>query len=193
MTHAASQAIKYCNQCGTPVATQVPPGDDRPRAVCGNCGHVQYVNPKLIVGCLAEYDGKILLAKRAIAPRKGYWTLPAGFMELQETTAEGAARETREEACAEVEALSLYTVINVPHISQVYLIYRGTLIDGAHAAGPESLDTHLVAPNDIPWDELAFPTMRCTLQHYVRDLATGMFPTHTDTIAWPASVPRPTD
>ena len=189
MTHA----IKHCTNCGSAIAMQVPDGDDRPRAVCGQCGHVQYVNPKLIVGCLAEHDGRVLLCKRAIEPRLGYWTLPAGFMELHETTAEGAARETHEEACAQVDDLQLYTVINVPHISQVYLIYRGRLRDGTHAPGLESLETQLVTPDDIPWDNLAFPTMRCTLQHYVRDLADGVFPTHTDTIAWPPKVPRPVD
>lgn len=185
--------VRHCTQCGTATQSEIPPGDDRPRAVCPNCGHVQYVNPKLIVGCLAEFDGKLLLCKRAIAPRSGYWTLPAGFMELHETTAEGAARETHEEACARVEKLSLYTVINVPHISQVYLIYRGTLVDGKHAPGTESLETALIAPADIPWDTLAFPTMRCTLQHYVRDVASGNFAMHTDTVAWPSHVPKPKD
>lgn len=186
-------AIKHCVLCGSSVTTRIPAGDDRPRAVCGQCGHVQYVNPKLIVGCLAEHDGKVLLCKRAIAPREGFWTLPAGFMELQETTAEGAARETHEEACAKVDALSLYALINVPHISQVYLIYRGALQDGAHAPGAESLETRLVAIDDIPWDELAFPTMRCTLEHYVADRARGEFGTHTDTIIWPDHVPKPKD
>ncbi|WP_348672237.1 NUDIX hydrolase [uncultured Abyssibacter sp.] len=159
--------MNYCSQCSHPVDFRVPDDDSLPRHVCDNCGTVHYINPKIIVGCLAEWEGQILICKRAIEPRYGLWTLPAGFMEREETAAAGAARETVEEARAEVTDLSLYAVLDVPQISQLYLIYRGTLVGGRHAPGPESLETELVTPDRIPWDELAFPTMQVTLQHYV--------------------------
>lgn len=159
--------MNYCSHCAEPVGFRVPEGDSLPRHVCDACGTIHYINPKIIVGCLAEWQGHILLCKRAIEPRYGLWTLPAGFMEREETAAEGAARETLEEAEAQVRDLSLYAVLDVPQISQLYLIYRGQLVGGAHSPGPESLDTQLVLPEAIPWDELAFPTMQVTLQHYV--------------------------
>lgn len=184
--------MNYCSHCAEPVGFRIPDGDSLPRHICDGCGTIHYVNPKIIVGCLAEWEGQILICKRAIEPRHGLWTLPAGFMEREETAAEGAARETMEEAKAEVSDLSLYAVLDVPQISQLYLIYRGHLVDGAHGAGPESLETRLVPPGDIPWDTLAFPTMQVTLQHYVD---TGGAPLGdagplTRTIRRPARKPR---
>lgn len=184
--------MNYCSHCAEPVGFRIPEGDSLPRHVCDACGTIHYINPKIIVGCLAEWQGRILLCKRAIEPRHGLWTLPAGFMEREETAAEGAARETLEEAEAEVTDLSLYAVLDVPQISQLYLIYRGQLVAGAHGAGPESLETRLVHPDEIPWDELAFPTMQVTLQHYVDTGGAPLGETGplTRTIRRPARKPR---
>ena len=143
-----------------------PPGDNREREVCTVCHTVHYRNPKIVVGAIPEYDGKILLCKRAIEPRYGYWTLPAGFMELGETMAEGAARETLEEACASVTIDRLYAVVDVVQAGQVHVFYSAHF-DGQFAAGEESLDVRLYAPDDIPWSEIAFPSGRFALQCYV--------------------------
>ena len=183
--------MSFCTECGNALIEEVPAGDDRIRGVCPACGHIHYVNPKVIVGCIPRWQDRILLCRRAIEPRMGRWTLPAGFMELEETSADGAARETWEEARAKVTMGPLFSVINVPHISQVYLLYLADMVSSAHAPGPESTDTRLVLPQDIPWPELAFPTIRRTLEFYVDDLASGAFTLHTDTIHWPPRVPDP--
>ena len=138
--------------------TLIPDGDDKPRAVCGTCGFINYVNPKIVAGVVVHArDGRILLCRRAIEPRRGFWTVPAGFMEEGETTLEGAAREVREEACATVGIDALLGIYEVPRISQVHMMYRGTL-QGDFAPGPESLEVRLFAWDAIPWDEMAFPT-----------------------------------
>ena len=159
-------AISFCSVCGAPTRTQIPPGDTRERDVCTNCGAVHYRNPKLVVGAIPVYDGRILLCKRAIEPRYGYWTLPAGFMELGETMAEGAARETWEEACARVAIGRLYAQVDVVQAGQVHVFFTATF-DGEYAAGEESLDVGLFAPEDIPWSEIAFPSGRYALECYV--------------------------
>ncbi|MBB86456.1 NUDIX hydrolase [Abyssibacter sp.] len=184
--------MNYCSQCAQAVDFRIPEGDTLPRHICDHCGTIHYINPKIIVGCLAEWEGQVLICKRAIEPRHGLWTLPAGFMEREETAAEGAARETMEEAQATVRDPSLYAVLDVPQISQLYLIYRGTLVDGAHHPGPESLETKLVHPADIPWESLAFPTMQVTLQHYVDTAGADLTSTGplTKTIRRPARKPR---
>lgn len=175
--------MKFCSDCGADVLYRVPDGDDRERAVCTACDTIHYVNPRIIVGCLPEYQGRLLLCLRAIEPRKGFWTLPAGFMENGETTEQGAARETWEEARARVEDLSLYRIYDVPYINQVYMFYRCVLDDGLHSAGPESLETRLFAPEDIPWDELAFPSVYRALASYLRDRDAGSaFPVEVETI-----------
>lgn len=174
--------MSFCSECGQGMVREVPTGDDRQRLVCKHCGHIHYINPKLIVGCIPRWRDRILLCRRAIEPRQGLWTLPAGFMELEETSGDGAARETWEEARAEVDIGPLFSVINVPHISQVYLIYLATMRSEAHAPGPESTDTRLVTPQQIPWSDLAFPTIRRALEFYIEDLDAGRFRTHTDTI-----------
>jgi ADP-ribose pyrophosphatase YjhB (NUDIX family) len=159
--------------------TEVPEGDDKPRLVCATCGFINYVNPKIVAGVVpVASDGRILLARRSIHPRRGFWTVPAGFMEERESTLEGAAREAREEAMARVEIDALIGIYEVPRISQVHMMYRGTLLDDVHAAGPESLETALFAYEDIPWDEIAFPTGIQALRdwHATRSLAT--FPPH---------------
>lgn len=149
-----------------------PDGDDRERMVCNGCGFVHYVNPKIVVGVVTGMDGKILLCRRAIEPRKGYWTLPAGFMEEAETTEQGALREAREEANADLEILSLLAVYNIPRISQVQLFYKARMRSPTFSPGPESSEVGLFAWDDIPWDEIAFPSAFWALHHYrqVRDV-----------------------
>jgi ADP-ribose pyrophosphatase YjhB (NUDIX family) len=171
--------MNYCSQCGAEVTLRIPEGDTLPRYVCDACGTIHYSNPKIVAGCIAEWEGRILMCKRAIEPRYGLWTLPAGFMENGETTLQAAARESREEACAEVADLSLYGMFNLPHINQVYLLYRGRLIDGRAEAGAESLEVKLCTEQDIPWQSLAFPVMHETLISYYEDCKRGSFAVHT--------------
>ena len=160
--------MKYCSECGQPVARQVPQGDNRERSVCTSCGIVHYVNPKIVVGCVPEKDGRILLCKRAIEPRYGYWTVPAGFMELGESTAQGAARETLEEACAEVEIGHLFASVDVVDAGQVHMFYTAKLLSD-FAAGEESLDVAMYNEAEIPWDDIAFHSGRYALQKYFED------------------------
>jgi ADP-ribose pyrophosphatase YjhB (NUDIX family) len=174
--------MKFCSDCGATVSHKIPPGDNLPRWVCDACNTIHYQNPKMVVGCIAEWEDRILLCRRAIEPRHGFWTVPAGFMENGETTAAGAARETLEEANARVEILGLYALFNIPHISQVYLLFRGRLLDLDFFPGDESLETKLVAEADIPWDELAFATVRSTLRHYYDDRRHGTYRFHMGTI-----------
>jgi ADP-ribose pyrophosphatase YjhB (NUDIX family) len=176
--------VKFCSSCGQPVALRVPPGDDRERFVCDACGTIHYQNPKIVTGCLPIYEGRVLLCKRAIHPRSGLWTLPAGFLENGETTVEGAIRETREEACAEVSVHGLYTVFNLPHISQIYMFFRADLTNPNFSAGPESTDVQLFEESQIPWEELAFPVIRDTLRHYFSDRSAGDFPVRVGDIRY---------
>lgn len=173
--------MNFCSHCGAPVRFAIPEGDDRPRYLCDACGSIHYQNPRIVAGTLPIRDGQVLLCRRAIAPRHGYWTLPAGFMENAETTLEAAARETLEEARAEVRIHDLYTLINLPHINQVYMIFRADLV-GDFAAGPESLEVAMFGEDEIPWDELAFPTIERTLRHYFSDRRHGVFPLHISDI-----------
>jgi len=174
--------MKFCSDCGASVSRKIPPGDNLPRWVCDACNTIHYQNPKMVVGCIAEWEDRILLCRRAIEPRHGFWTVPAGFMENGETTTAGAARETLEEANARVEILGLYALFDIPHISQVYLLFRGRLLDFDFFPGDESLETKLVAEADIPWDELAFATVRSTLRHYYDDRRHGAYRFHMGTI-----------
>ena len=171
--------IKFCTQCAAPTAQRVTEGDSLLRDVCTRCGHIHYENPKLVVGCVAEWEGRILLCRRAIEPRLGLWTLPAGFMENRETTAEAAARETQEEACATVQIAAPFAMVNVAHISQVHLFYRGHLTTPEFGPGPESLDVSLVLENEIPWDELAFRSVTTCLERYLSDRKVGHFSFHS--------------
>lgn len=168
--------MKFCSACGAPVELRQPPDDNRPRHVCTLCATIHYQNPKLIVGAIPEWeDGRILLCRRAIEPRHGLWTLPAGFMENGETTAEAAMRETLEEANARIAIGELYSMYNLPYINQVQLLFRSRLVDLEFSPGTESLEVELFEEQDIPWDELAFRPVRLTLQHYFADRKTGNF------------------
>ena len=165
--------MKFCSECAHPVALAVPEGDNRPRYVCAQCDAIHYQNPKMVIGSLPVWESegelKVLLCKRAIEPRYGYWTLPAGFMENNETTAEAAIRETEEEAGANIELDALFSLINVAHVHQVHLFYLARLVDLDFAAGIESLDVQLFSEREIPWDDLAFPTIRKTLELFFAD------------------------
>jgi ADP-ribose pyrophosphatase YjhB (NUDIX family) len=179
---------RHCIHCGAPTSRRIPPGDGRDRAVCGTCGSIQYDNPKLVVGCIPVWEDRILLCRRAIEPRYGYWTLPAGFMENGESTAEGAARETLEEAGARVEDLRAFSVMDVPHVHQVHMYFTARLVDTRFASGDESLESRLFAEHEIPWDDLSFRTVIETLRCYFADRAGGAFGFHQKTLAYP---PRP--
>lgn len=168
--------MNYCSDCGQPVTQRTPEGDNRPRFVCDSCDTIHYQNPRIITGFLPTYKNKVLLCKRAIEPRYGLWTLPAGFMENGETTLQAALRETWEEALAEVDSEGLYAVFNLPKINQVYMIFRGELKNTNFGPGEESLETALFEEHEIPWDELAFEVMRKTLELYYQDIKKGEFP-----------------
>ena len=160
--------MKYCSSCGERVTRTIPEGDNRERWVCPACQTVHYQNPLIVVGCVPERDGRILLCKRSIEPRYGYWTLPAGFMELGETVQEGAARETLEEACAQVEIGRLFASVDVIHAGQVHLFFHAKLLSD-HRAGAESLETRLFTEDEIPWDDLAFKSVVFALGKYFED------------------------
>ena len=174
--------MNYCSHCGAPITRIIPPEDDRLRYVCEACQTIHYQNPKVVAGCLPVYEDKILLCRRAINPRAGFWTLPAGFMELDETSLEAAVRETLEEANARVEIIELYAVFNLPHVNQVYMMFRSELLDRQFSPGAESLDTRLFNEEEIPWDELAFTTIRQTLKFFFQDRTIGEYRLHTGDI-----------
>ena len=175
--------MKFCSECGSArIVYKVPERDNLPRFVCEDCHIIHYQNPKIVTGCLPVWEDKVLLCKRAIEPRYGLWTLPAGFMENNETVEQAAIRETWEEAKANVEPLSLYVILSLPHISQVYMMFRTKLRDLKFAPGIESLDVQLFSQNEIPWDELAFPVIQRTLTYYFQDRATEQFPLHVGNI-----------
>ena len=170
--------MKYCSHCGASVSQKVPPGDNLPRHVCNQCEEIHYHNPKIVAGCIPEWEDQILLCRRAIEPRLGLWTFPAGFMELGESTEEAAIRETKEEAQADVEISGLYAVLSLPHIGQVYLVFRGRMLAPTFEAGTESLEVRLFSLSTIPWEQIAFPVVREALRRYVDDVATGRFGVH---------------
>lgn len=173
--------IQYCNHCAHPVTLSVPPGDNRLRHCCPTCGHIQYQNPRLVVGCIAHWQDKILLCRRAIEPRMGYWTLPAGFMENNESTSAAALRETEEEAGASVCIEAPFALISLPEFDQVHLFYRGHLKSPDYEAGEESLEVALLAETEIPWSTLAFNSVRFCLERYLSDRKAGHFNFHETT------------
>jgi ADP-ribose pyrophosphatase YjhB (NUDIX family) len=166
--------VKFCSHCGQPVALKVPEGDHLPRYVCAGCGTIHYQNPKLVVGCVPEHGGRILLCRRAIEPRHGYWTIPAGFMENGESTQEAARRESREEALADVEIGSLLAVVHVLHADQVHVMFRARLPEPTFGAGAESLEVVLCDEADVPWADIAFRSVDFALRRYFEDRRRGV-------------------
>ncbi len=167
--------MKFCPNCANTLSLKIPVDDSRERYVCDACGSIHYQNPRNVVGTIPMYGKQVLLCRRAIAPRHGYWTLPAGFMELGESTSAGAARETLEEAGAIVDIGPLYSLLNVPHAEQVHLFYLANMSKLEFSAGEESLEVALFHEHEIPWDELAFPTVKQTLEWFFADRAAGLF------------------
>ncbi len=174
--------MNYCSHCGATVTHKIPLGDTLPRHVCNQCERIHYHNPKIVAGCIPEWEDQILLCRRAIEPRLGLWTFPAGFMELGESTEEAAVRETLEEAQAKVTITGLYAVLSLPHIGQVYLVFRGRMNTPVFEAGPESLDVRLFPLSDIPWSTMAFPVVTEALRRYVVDAKSGTFRLHLDSL-----------
>jgi ADP-ribose pyrophosphatase YjhB (NUDIX family) len=175
--------LNFCNQCGSAdIEQKIPDGDNRLRHCCPQCDEIFYENPKIVAGCIATWQNKVLLCKRAIEPRLGTWTLPAGFMENHETIQEAAARETFEEANAKVANLSLFTIYNLPHISQVYIMFKADIPDGIASPGTESLETEFVDEKDVPWDDLSFPIIRESLELFFEERKQGVLTLHTGEI-----------
>ena len=170
--------MKFCANCGAAVVQRVPPGDTLERWVCEHCGEIHYQNPKLVIGTVPEHEGKVLLCRRAIEPRYGYWTLPAGFMENDETTGQAALRETLEEAGAAVELQEPFTLISVPRVNQVHLFYRARLRSIEFKPGEETLEVALVDEAGIPWRDIAFRTVAFTLKRWFEDRSRGNYQFH---------------
>ncbi|HWD34330.1 NUDIX hydrolase [Pseudomonas caricapapayae] len=168
--------MKFCSACGNQVIQRIPEGDTRLRYVCDHCHTVHYQNPNIVAGVLPTWGSQVLLCRRAIEPRRGYWTLPAGFMENGETMENAARRETVEEACARVGQMTLYQLFDLPHINQVHVFFRAELADLDFAVGVESLEVRLFDESEIPWDELAFRTVSRTLECYYRDRTEQRYP-----------------
>jgi len=176
------RTMKFCSSCGQPVAQLVPEGDHLHRYVCTACGTVHYQNPKIVAGCVPEHGGRILLCRRAIEPRLGYWTIPAGFMEMGETTLEAARREAAEEALADVEIGSLLAVVHVLHADQVHVMFRARLPLPEFGVGEESLEVMLCDEADIPWKDIAFRSVEFALRRYLADRRLGVEGHHFETI-----------
>ena len=178
-----ARSIRHCRACGAPTVYRTPAEDNRERAVCTACETIHYENPLNVVGTLPVWEDKVLLCRRAIEPRHGLWTLPAGFMELGETTAQGAIRETTEESGARVELEGLYSLINVVRVGQVHLFYRARMLDTDFVPGPESLEARLFSEAEVPWGEIAFRTTKLTLEFYFADRRAGHFALHLADVA----------
>lgn len=170
--------MKFCSNCAATLNYAVPEGDNLPRHICISCGTIHYQNPKIVAGCIPMWQDQVLICRRAIEPRYGKWTLPAGFMENGETVAQAAARETIEEAEARVTNLKMYGLFNIPHVSQVYIMFRGELEAPSFGPGSESLEVRLASEDEIPWEELAFPVIRRTLELFFADRKLDSFGNH---------------
>lgn len=177
--------MNYCSHCGAPVSLKIPAGDSLPRHVCDQCGTIHYQNPKVVVGALVQWEESILMCRRAIEPRYGYWTLPAGFMENNETCGDAALRETLEEAGARIALGPMFSFVDLPHISQIHIIYRATLLDLDFKAGEESLEVALMAEDDIPWSDIAFRSIDYTLKRFFEDRRRGTYNLHTTSLVIP--------
>ena len=182
---------RFCSNCGHAITRRVPEGDSRVRDCCDRCGAIHYVNPRPVVGTIPVWNDQVLLCRRAIEPRLGYWTLPAGFMEVGESSAEGARRETEEEACARIELGPLFSMIDVPAVEQLHIFYRARLLDLDFAAGAETTEVRLFSEPDIPWDRIAFRTVLTTLRLFFEDRSKGLYGTHTSEIS--GTLPRPSE
>jgi ADP-ribose pyrophosphatase YjhB (NUDIX family) len=177
-------SIKHCRDCGTAVEHRVPDdGDTKVRAICPSCGTIHYQNPLNVVGTVPYWGEQVLLCKRNIEPRLGFWTLPAGFMELDESTADGAVRETHEEAGAQIELEGLFTLLNVVRVGQVHMYYRARLLSDQFAPGFETQEARLFHEHEIPWDDIAFRTVKTTLEHFFDDRRRGLFGVHAGDIS----------
>ncbi|MBI3371279.1 MAG: NUDIX hydrolase [Betaproteobacteria bacterium] len=174
--------MKYCSNCAAQVVQRVPPGDTLLRYVCDECGEIHYQNPKLVIGAIPEWDARVLICKRAIEPRYGYWTLPAGFMENGESTGQAALRETLEEAGARIELREPFSMLSVAQVNQVHLFYRARLLDLDFKPGEETLEIALVTEGEVPWKDIAFRTVGLTLKHYFADRARGVYGFHAGDI-----------
>ena len=174
--------MKFCCYCASPVVSRVPPGDSLALWICDECGEIHYQNPKLVLGTIPEYQGRILLCRRAIEPRYGYWTLPAGFMENSETTGQAAARETLEEAGARVDLGAPFSMISVPRVNQVHLFYRARLLDLDFKPGEETLEVAMFDEAGLPWNDIAFRTVGRTLKLWLSDRKAGAFTFHAEDI-----------
>lgn len=168
--------MNFCSNCGKTLKFCIPAGDDRPRFACNSCGAIHYQNPVVVVGCIPEFEDKILLCRRAIEPCVDKWTLPAGYLENGETVSAGAAREAYEEAYANVEILAPYALYNICYVNQVYLMFRARLLDRNFKPGNESKEVRLFAEQEIPWDQIAFTVIEETLTQYFKDRRNGLFP-----------------
>jgi ADP-ribose pyrophosphatase YjhB (NUDIX family) len=188
-----TQPANFCSNCGNAITRRVPSGDNRERDCCDRCGAVHYLNPRPVVGTIPEWQDEILLCKRAIEPRYGLWTLPAGFMEIGETTLAGALRETLEEAGARVAAGPLFSMIDVPYVEQVHIFFRARLLDLDFAPGHETIEARLFREQDIPWPQIAFRTVALTLQLYFADRRQGRFDTHTRALVATSAPSAPLD
>jgi ADP-ribose pyrophosphatase YjhB (NUDIX family) len=177
--------MKFCAACGQPVEMRIPPGDNLPRAVCTACGAIHYQNPRIVVGCVPEWQGRIVLCQRAITPRRGYWTTPAGFLENGESLHAGAARESLEEAEARVQIGSLLAISNVLHAAQVHVTFRAALLEGKFGVGAESLQVGLYEEAQIPWAQIAFPSIEFALRCYFEDRRSGQELLHFNDISRP--------
>jgi ADP-ribose/FAD diphosphatase len=182
--------MQFCNQCGARVARAVPDGEERERWVCPGCGTIHYENPKTVVGCIVEHEGGILLCKRAIEPARGGWTMPAGYQEVDESAVQGAVRETREEALAEVEVVAPHAWLDVPHIGQSYALFHARLRGASWGVGQESLETRLFDVAELPWAELAFPVITMALRLFVDDRAQDRSRVHVGVVRWNGSGSR---
>jgi ADP-ribose pyrophosphatase YjhB (NUDIX family) len=174
--------MKFCGNCGAAVVKRVPPGDTLPRWVCDACGEIHYQNPKLVVGTVPEHEGRLLLCRRAIEPRYGYWTLPAGFMENGESCGDAAVRETLEEAGATVELGAPFSMISVPAVNQVHVFYLARLRNLEFKPGEETLEIGMFTEAEIPWEQVAFRTVAATLQHWFADRRRNAFAFHAEDI-----------
>jgi len=176
--------MKFCSHCGQPVSLGIPPGDNRPRYTCAGCGTIHYENPNMVLGTIPIWESRVLLCRRAIEPRYGYWTLPAGFMENGETTLEGAERETVEEAGARIRIGELFSMLDVPQARQVHVFFRADMLGPELDPGPESLEARLFDEDEIPWQEIAFQTVAQTLRWFFEDRRNGCYGTHTGAVRY---------